>query len=177
VKIGVDYCSVHESIDFIMPLSIDCVKVLELIWFHPITIGNSFTIFAHYWMISISFYDYNESMIVMIAIESYRLTVWHSTTKDYGRVCEYCYAYFVLIIIITVWYLIKTMWILCTAVTNWLWLFSIITISILDTMRFTCNCIWIWNNVVIIWPDLMAIQKQSILVLFWLHPFDLIWFE
>jgi hypothetical protein len=36
VKIGLDYCSVHESIDFIMPLSIDCVKILVLTCFHPI---------------------------------------------------------------------------------------------------------------------------------------------
>ena len=128
-------------------------------------------------MISIYCYDYNESMMVMIAIWSYRLTVWHSATEDYGKVCGYCYAYFVLIIIVTVWYLINTMWILCTVVTNRWWLCSIITISILDMMRFTGNCIWIWNSVVIIWPDLMAIQKQSILILFRLHPFRfcLIW--
>ena len=30
MKIDLDYCSIHESVDFIMLLSIDCVKILEV---------------------------------------------------------------------------------------------------------------------------------------------------
>jgi hypothetical protein len=37
VKIGLDYCSIQESVDFFMLLSINCVKALDLIWFRPIT--------------------------------------------------------------------------------------------------------------------------------------------